>query len=140
MPWLTYAALSSERVIFALTNSSLGNTDANIHYPPSKSSLLPVYIKSRSMNKPATNLLRNAQRSVAVSWNLLGELNEKASGTNSEKVLECYERAVRWAGVEDEKTGRNWRPREEIVESDWKVIWDNYVRARDAVHNKVAKP
>jgi tetratricopeptide (TPR) repeat protein len=139
MPWLTYAALSSERVIFALTNSSSGNTDANIHYPPSKSSLLPVYIKSRSMNKPATNLLRNAKRSVAVSWNLLGELNEKASGTNSEKVLECYERAVRWAGVEDE-TGRNWRPREEIVESDWKVIWDNYVRARDAVHNKVAKP
>src|ERR1700722_2666139 len=138
--WLTTAAQSSERVALALIGSptTYPDSESKLPLPPSpETPLLSVYSKSRSMSKPARSLLRNARRSAAESWSLLGILNEKADGSRPEKVLECYERALRWVGVQPDKMGGNWVPGEGILESEWKTLWANYVRATDTVRDQV---
>lgn len=142
--WLSAAAESSERVAFALTGLPLIHPDApesKIPHPPSsEKSLLPAYSRSHSMRKPASSLLRDARRTAAEAWNLLGILNEEVDSSKPEKALECYERALGWAGVAADKSGGIGEPGEGILESEWNILWGNYVRVRDAVHKRVAKP
>ncbi|KAI0670420.1 hypothetical protein C8Q78DRAFT_1036112 [Trametes maxima] len=136
--WLTRAAESSERVALSLTGLPFTHPDApgsQIPHPPaSETPLTDSYTKSRSMNAPAKNLLRDARRTAAEAWNLIGILTEGSKSADaSAKALECYERALGWAGVGRDKAGGIGQPGEGTLESDWKVFWANYVRARDAI-------
>ena len=131
--WLRTAAQSSERVVSALIGI---HPDVKLPKAPSSDTpLLPAYSKSRIMSKPANNLLRNARRSAAEAWNLLGILGE-SRGSNPMEVLECYERALSWAGVNPEKLESVQEPGEGILQSEWKVLWTNYTRAKEAVRNR----
>ncbi|KAI8998670.1 hypothetical protein BD414DRAFT_512264 [Trametes punicea] len=142
--WLTRAAQSAERVALSLTGLPPTHPDApgsQIPHPPaSETPLTEVYAKSKSMASPAKNLLRDARRTAAEAWNLIGILTE-GSGSNdaTAKALECYERALGWAGVGHDKAGGIGEPGEGTLESDWKVFWSNYVRARDAVRKQEQK-
>ncbi|CCL99111.1 uncharacterized protein FIBRA_01125 [Fibroporia radiculosa] len=136
--WLTRAAETSERVALVLTGLPLIHPDApqsQIPHPPSSETpLLSEYDKSYSMRHPARSLLRDARRSAAEAWNLMGILVEGSGAQGSaEKALDCYERALGWAGVAGDRAGGIGRAGEGTLETEWKTLWTNYVRARDAV-------
>ncbi|KAF8275025.1 hypothetical protein EI94DRAFT_1712210 [Lactarius quietus] len=93
--------------------------------------------QSISMKKPAKSLLRDARRSAAEVWNLLGMLHENKGDANSLKTaLDCYERALGWAGVATNGTRGGVKTGEGILEAEWKVLWGNYCRLREAVQSK----
>ncbi|THH26400.1 hypothetical protein EUX98_g7788 [Antrodiella citrinella] len=136
MEWLDRAAESSERVALALTGLPLIHPDAprsRIPHPPSSESpLLPVYAKSRTMQKPASSLLRDARRTAAEAYNLMGLLIEASEAPDAQKkALECYERAVGWAGVAHDRAGGIGKAGEGTLENEWKALWNNYVRVRN---------
>ncbi|KAA1471180.1 hypothetical protein DENSPDRAFT_864997 [Dentipellis sp. KUC8613] len=137
--WLTKAAKSSEQVALALTGLPPTHPDApqsKIPHPPaSEAPLLTAYSKSQSMKKPARNLLRDARRSAAEAWNLVGILTEKKGDIGAiNDALECYERALGWAGVAADKAGGIGRAGEGVLDAEWAALWGNYVRVKEAVH------
>lgn len=137
--WLRRAAESSERVALALTGLPRIHPDApnsQIPHPPSSETpLLADYTKSRSMAQPAQSLLRDARRTAAEAWNLMGILSEGSGADRAaaEKALEYYERALGWAGVAADSAGGIGRAGEGTLEAEWKLLWGNYVRVRDVV-------
>ncbi|KAI0336493.1 hypothetical protein GY45DRAFT_1315879 [Cubamyces sp. BRFM 1775] len=142
--WLKQAAESSERVASSLTGRSPTHPDApgskTAHPAAPETTLTERYAKSKSMSGPAKNLLRDARRTAAEAWNLIGVLTEgsKTADANA-KALECYERALGWAGVGRDTAGEMGEPGEGTLEEEWKVFWANYVRARDATKEKEEK-
>ena len=133
--YLTRAAESSERVALALTGLPFTPPDAKgsgvvVHAPAPDALILPLFAKSHAMRKPSTGLLRDARRTAAEAWNLMGILSEQ--GGDMERALVCYERAVGWAGVTSDQN----LPGEGTLEADWKVMWANYSRARDTVQKQ----
>lgn len=138
LEYLARAAESSERVALTLTGLPSIHPDApesKIPHPPSSETpLLPAYAKSVSMKKPAKSLLRDARRSAAEAWSLMGILAESSDATGSiQKAVDCYERALGWAGVAANRAGGIGKAGEGTLEAEWKVLWNNYVRARDAL-------
>ena len=136
--WLTRAAESAERVALTLTGLPPVHPDApqsGIPHPPSsETELLPAYRKSVSMRKPARSLLRDSRRTAAEAWNLMGVLAEASDAPESkEQALEYYERALGWAGVAADGPAGIGRAGEGTLESEWKILWSNYIRAREAV-------
>jgi hypothetical protein len=133
--WLSSAAESSERVARILTGSQLltsSNPDEENPSTRSKNNqLLPVYTDSLSMNSPASALLRDARRTVAEAWNMMGILHEDYEGPRSRSALHCYERAVNWAGTAKPK-GDDLQAADDILDSDWKIYWANYQRLKNA--------
>ncbi|RDB21379.1 hypothetical protein Hypma_011595 [Hypsizygus marmoreus] len=132
--WLTSAAESSERVARVLTGQPLtpAKTFPNsTSPPPAEAPPLPTYLSSRSMRKTASSLLRDARRTSAEAWNLIGILHE-TRGKNITAALHCYERAVRWAGKSAENSDVQ-QPAEDTLESDWAVFFGNYTRAKRLV-------
>jgi len=75
-------------------------------------------------------LFRDARRTVAEAWNLMGVLNE-TQGQN-ELALQCYERAVDWAGTFTDNPDER-KPTDGTLESDWAVFWGNYTRIKRLV-------
>ncbi|KAH7930766.1 hypothetical protein BV22DRAFT_1108989 [Leucogyrophana mollusca] len=142
--WLTRAAESSERVALALAGLPFTHPDApgsTIPHPPaSEASLVSVFTKSPAMHKPAKSLLRDARRTAAEAWNLLGILTEGEKDNGMERALECYERALGWAGVAADRVGGIGEAGEGTLEAEWKVLWGNYVRAREATRKQAVKP
>ena len=141
MKWLSLAAQSSERVALALAGLPTSHPKApgsKVPHPPSPDApLLPEYSKSISMKKPAKSLLRDARRSAAEVWNLLGMLHENKGDANSlQAALDCYERALGWAGVATNGMGGGVKTGEGILETEWKALWGNYSRVREAVRSK----
>ncbi|KAL0946905.1 hypothetical protein HGRIS_013067 [Hohenbuehelia grisea] len=131
--WLTSAADSSERVAFALTGVPLNGANSSLakSAPPSTDmAALTTFTQSKSMRKPANSLLRDARRTAAEAWNLMGLLYES---TDAGKALECFERAVSWAGIGTDDTGRPRIPAEGTLSAEWKLLLKNYARAREAV-------
>ncbi|KAH0830560.1 hypothetical protein J3R83DRAFT_2015 [Lanmaoa asiatica] len=130
--YLTRAAESSERVALALAGLPFPDAKGSgaVHTPAPDTPILSLFIKSHAMRKPATGLLRDARRTAAEAWNLMGILHEK--GGEMEHALTCYERAVGWAGVTSDQS----TPGEGTLEADWKVMWANYSRARDAIQKQ----
>lgn len=132
--YLTRAAESSERVALALTGLPFAQPDtkgpAVLHTPAPDAPILPSLAKSHAMRKPATGLLRDARRTAAEAWNLMGILSEQDG--NMERARTCYERAVGWAGVSSDRS----TPGEGTLEADWKVMWANYSRAREATEKE----
>jgi len=88
------------------------------------------------MSKPAKSLLRDARRTAAEAWNLIGILKEGSKKPDMEGALDCYERALGWAGVTKERAGGVGEAGEGILEAEWKVLWGNYIRAREAVRKQ----
>jgi hypothetical protein len=89
------------------------------------------------MKKPAKSLIRDARRSAVEAWNLLGVLHERKGDIKSlHASLDCYERALGWAGMAtngDGKTG------EGILEVEWKALRGNYSRVREVLQAKVTE-
>ncbi|KAF9246527.1 hypothetical protein BU15DRAFT_58553 [Melanogaster broomeanus] len=133
--YLTRAAESSERVALALSSLPSSTLDAKADnvapVPAQEAQILTVYAKSNTMRKPAKGLLRDARRTAAEAWNLMGILSEEEVG-GMEHALDCYERALGWAGVASDKADGEVAPGE-MLETEWKMLWGNYVRARDRV-------
>jgi hypothetical protein len=90
------------------------------------------------MRKPAKSLLRDARRTAAEAWNLMGILKE-GEKDGAEHALECYERALGWAGVAADRSGGIGEPGEGTPEAEWKVLWNNYVRVREATRKQTEK-
>jgi hypothetical protein len=91
-----------------------------------------MYSQSRVLHKPANSLLQNARRSAAEAWNLLGILGE-SHGSDPKEVLHCYERAVGWTGRHGNEKTEGPMETVNLTESEWRALWANYVRAREAV-------
>ncbi|KAG6843241.1 hypothetical protein H0H93_001763, partial [Arthromyces matolae] len=123
---LTSAAESSQKVAHTLAGTlSLGNPGASS--PIKDVSPLASYTESRSMKKPAEALLRDARRTSAEAWNLLGILNE-TQGKNLPAAMRCYERAVQWAS--SDRISNDMKPHEGMLASEWASIWNNYSRTK----------
>ncbi|TFK29929.1 hypothetical protein FA15DRAFT_188496 [Coprinopsis marcescibilis] len=126
--WLASAAESSERVARALSGLSLQaspDTPIQLQIPSDNDKILSVYKSSRCMSDVASRLYRDARRTSAEAWNLLGVLYEKRDGPTSKDALRCYDRAVRWAGKLDEAN-------EFTTEADWNTFLSNLQRAQRA--------
>jgi len=138
--WLTSAAESSERVACALTGfppPSLQRDSTTVTAVPTVSAPssqvpLPRYLTSRCTNKVAHGLLRDARRTSAEAWNLLGILIE-AEGRKPTLALRCYERAVDWAGTSSTDSDTTKHAAEGILSADWDVYWGNYMRLKQAL-------
>ncbi|KAF8910936.1 hypothetical protein CPB84DRAFT_1842212 [Gymnopilus junonius] len=129
MQWLASAAESSERVARILTNSSHADTQKE-STGPKNNKLLPVYTGSYSMNNSASALLRDARRTAAEAWNMMGILHEDHEGLKSRLAFECYQRAVNWAGTVKE-SGKDLQAADDVLDSDWKIYWANYQRLKN---------
>lgn len=133
MQWLTSAAESSERVARALTALPLANPqEFHSQHPlphPLEERLLTSYSSSRSMKPVAEGLLRDARRTAAEAWNLMGMLHEAKEGRDSKSALECFEHAVEWAGTPSSEVDGGKEAAEGIPDADWNVFWGNYQRA-----------
>lgn len=132
--WLTFAAESSERVARALTGLPLVKSQEfhskNTLPHPLERRLLTSFCSSRSMKGVAEGLLRDARRTAAEAWNLMGVLHEAKEGPRSKSALECFERAVEWAGSPSPNSEGGREAAEGIPDVDWKVFWGNYQRAK----------
>jgi hypothetical protein len=138
MKWLSQAAQSSEQIAFALAGQPTIHPKApnsKIPHPPSPHALLlPEYSKSPSLKKPAKSLIRDARRSAVEAWNLLGVLHERKGDIKSlQASLDCYERALGWAGMATSGDGNTG---EGILEVEWKALQGNFNRVRDDLHTK----
>ncbi|TDL27471.1 hypothetical protein BD410DRAFT_812479 [Rickenella mellea] len=142
LDFLQNAAKASEMVALTLSGLPLTHSDAPgsaiPHAPTPEAQLLSLFSKSHTMRKPASSLLRDAKRSAVEAWNLAGIVLEGSSSKDSdgrsvERALECYERALGWAGVSANPHGGIPQAGEGVLESEWKAIWTNYIRVRDAV-------
>jgi hypothetical protein len=139
--WLSQAARSSEQVAFTLAGLPAIHPNApgsKVPHPPSpRAPLLPEYSKFLSLKKPAKSLIRDARRSAAESWNLLGVLHEGKGDVKSlQTALDCYERALGWAGV---SAGGDGKSGEGILEVEWNALRGNHSRVREALHAKTTE-
>ena len=143
---LREAAERVEQVAFTLTGLPFTHPDSsshNIPHPPSSNHPLHGSFKdSRTLQKPASDLLRDARRSAAESWRLSGVLYEMQGKTDSDSMtnaLRCYERALGWVGISTDSHGGAAQPGESILEAEWKTLWGDYVRVRDTVREERSK-
>ena len=98
---------------------------------------MPAYANSVSMKQPAASLLRDARRTAAEAWSLMGILTEGSGAPNSmQRALECYQRALGWAGVAADRAGGIGKAGEGTLEAEWMALWSNYLRARDRVRSE----
>ncbi|KAJ6502556.1 hypothetical protein C8R45DRAFT_976975 [Mycena sanguinolenta] len=126
---LQAAATSSERVAYALVGTSARDSDELA--PSVDERLLGRYTKNPYLEKPASDLLRDARRSAADTWNLLGELTERMGPSHTKLALDYYTRAVGWAG-KTTKEGVMERA-DSTLEDDWALISRNYTRLKQKI-------
>lgn len=126
---LQAAATSSERVAYALVGISM--RDSEQLEPSPEDPLLAQYGKNPYLEKPASDLLRDARRSAADTWNLLGELTERMGPSHQHLAFAYYSRAMGWAGRKN-KDG-TVEPADSTLPDDWLLIWRNYTRMKQAV-------
>jgi len=124
---LTSACSSFEDVIRTLSGLSDESShklyNASIR-PPTQ--VDPAFASIKDLSQPSDNLLHDALRSAASSYNILGILLEKKGPSACQMAFECFENALWWNGGPE-------GPAEHIPETEWKAVWTNYVRAREAV-------
>jgi tetratricopeptide (TPR) repeat protein len=125
---LSSAANDSERVISALSQPHAKPTIKNI-----QDSLLPAFGESRTLSKPAKALLRDARRSAADAWNLIGILSEP---TDKFKALDCYQRAIKAIGVCDAASGEYTGPKDGIPDAEWVSTKKNHERLTHSIIRK----
>ncbi|KAJ7774819.1 hypothetical protein B0H16DRAFT_1508551 [Mycena metata] len=120
------AATSSERVACALSGTSV--PDSEILAPSAVDPLGDEYLSNPYLLKPASDLLRDARRSAADAWNLMGELTETMGPAHRPLALVYYTRALAWAGRIN-KAGK-MEPTESTLRDDWRLLWKNYTRVK----------
>ncbi|KAJ7774616.1 hypothetical protein DFH07DRAFT_800219 [Mycena maculata] len=126
---LQAAATSSERVAYALVGTSV--RDSEQLAPSPEDPLLAEYIDNPYLEKPASDLLRDARRSAADTWNLMGDLTERLGPSHRQLAFEYYQRAIGWAGKTNEKG--ILEPAGSTLRDDWTLIWRNYTRMKQVV-------
>ncbi|KAJ6496672.1 hypothetical protein C8R47DRAFT_1115074 [Mycena vitilis] len=128
---LQAAATSSERVAYALVGTSVRESDQLV--PSAEDRLLAGYGNSPYLEKPASDLLRDARRSAADSWNLMGELTERLGPSHRQLAFKYYTRAVGWAGrtTADGKM----EAADSTLADDWMLLWRNYERMKKQLIN-----
>ncbi|KAF8894609.1 hypothetical protein BD779DRAFT_1467199 [Infundibulicybe gibba] len=105
------------------------SVDVSIRYLESAVEASTQVARCRSMNKVASGLLRDARRTAAEAWNLMGILHE-VRGSSPKNILNCYEHAIGWAG--DITLSAPEAP-DGILESEWNIYRENYTRAKQVV-------
>ncbi|KAK7014867.1 putative dipeptidyl peptidase [Favolaschia claudopus] len=129
---LQTAAASSERVAYALVGTSIRDSpDSPPLGPSAEDPLLGRYRKNPYLEKPASDLLRDARRSAADAWNLLGEITER-TGSSPQLALDYYTRAVEWAGKLN-KEGQVMERTDSTLEADWNTLYSNYQRMKQTI-------
>ncbi|KAL1746380.1 hypothetical protein HDZ31DRAFT_34288 [Schizophyllum fasciatum] len=131
--WLLQSAKISERVANLLTGQAAEEQPHSTHAVATK------YVESRCMQRPARDLLRDARRTAAEAWNLAGVLKERAEPQNSQAALDCYQRAVRWAGTDPDADDAYNNASADTRRADWRVYLSNYRRAKEAVEGKLGR-
>ncbi|KAJ6596887.1 hypothetical protein DFH09DRAFT_1133018 [Mycena vulgaris] len=126
---LQAAATSSERVAYALVGTSVRGSEQST--PSAEEPLLADYINNPYLEKPASELLRDARRSIADTWNLMGELTEKMGPSHRQLAFTYYQRAISWAGRTNDEGALE--PTDSILRDDWQLIWRNYSRMKAAL-------
>ncbi|KAJ7721690.1 hypothetical protein B0H14DRAFT_3098464 [Mycena olivaceomarginata] len=127
---LQAAATSSERVAYALVGTYVQDSDQLA--PSAEEPLLGRYSKNHYLEKPASNLLRDARRSAADTWNLLGELTERMGP--SHRRLAWIITPERLAGRGNRiKRGGEMERTDSTLQDDWMLVWRNYTRMKQAV-------
>ncbi|KAG8735099.1 hypothetical protein FRC10_011000 [Ceratobasidium sp. 414] len=128
--YLKTAAEKSERAALLLTGTPRVHPDVPLssipHPPVPNSKLLSVFSSSKTLKQPARSLLRDARRSAAEAWNLKGLLLEKEK--NDREALECFERALEWAGGQDNLEGEG-----DVLERDLYYAVGTFVAIKTAV-------
>jgi tetratricopeptide (TPR) repeat protein len=130
LDYLAKAAEKSEHTALLLTGTPRVHPDAPLsaipHPPVPNANLLTVFGSSKTLGQPARSLLRDARRSAAEAWNLRGLLLE--GGKGDKEALECFERALEWAGGQNNIEGEG-----DVLERYRKQIWRNWTRLRERV-------
>jgi hypothetical protein len=137
--YLSLAASSSERVARALSDLPVQQGPGQLHetpIPQGEDQISPVYSASKTLSPVASRLYRDAKRTAAEAWNLLGILYEKHEGRSSKTALLCYERAIQWAGKKGEGDEGVSIANEAATEADWNVFYANFQRAKEASSQK----
>lgn len=127
--WLLQSAKIAERVANVLTGQPAEELPSSVH------ALLTKYTDSRSMKRPAQDLLRDARRTAAEAWNLAGVLKERSQPNNPGAALACYTRAVRWAGTDPDADDAFNNASADTRRADWRVYLNNYRRAKNAAES-----
>ncbi|KAL1669204.1 hypothetical protein GGF50DRAFT_123309 [Schizophyllum commune] len=128
--WLLQSAKISERVANLLTGQAADEQPNSTH------GVVAKFVESRAMQRPARDLLRDARRTAAEAWNLAGVLKERAEPGNPRAALDCYKRAVRWAGTDPDAEDAYNNAGVDTRRADWRVYLNNYRRAKEAVEGK----
>lgn len=119
-----------ERIAASLKETSTPPTSPDPSLP---ASLTTVDAAFSPLMKEARALLRQSKRAAAQALLLRGILLEKRAALTGDlqgdaDALEQYERALAWAGGGPDGCAGN-----DAIESEWKAIWNNYVRVREKV-------
>ncbi|KAJ7449804.1 hypothetical protein FB451DRAFT_1286594 [Mycena latifolia] len=133
---LQAAATSSERVAYALVGGT-SLRDSEKLAPSTEEPLLPDYVNNPYLEKPASDLLRDARRSAADTWNLMGELTERMGPSHRQLAFKYYQRAIFWAGRMNGEGSLD--PAESTLRDDWTLMLRNYTRMREAVETSEPK-
>jgi tetratricopeptide (TPR) repeat protein len=130
LEYLSKATERSEQTALLLTGTPRIHPDVPLssipHPPVPNANLLNVFGSSKTLKQPARSLLRDARRSAAEAWNLRGLLLE--GGEGDKEALECFERALEWAGGQNNIEGEG-----DVLERDRNQIWRNWTRVRERV-------
>ncbi|KAF8709231.1 hypothetical protein RHS03_02803, partial [Rhizoctonia solani] len=130
LEYLSKATERSEQTALLLTGTPRIHPDVPLssipHPPVPNANLLNVFGSSKTLKQPARSLLRDARRSAAEAWNLRGLLLE--GGAGDKEALECFERALEWAGGQNNIEGEG-----DVLERDRHQIWRNWTRLRERV-------
>jgi hypothetical protein len=121
---LTSVALASEQVVQSLTLPEPQRHPEAVAFPASLALFKPsaAFSTRTDIYSSAESLLRDAQRSTAASYNMLGILYELQG---SKQALNCFEKSLWWYGGYE-------GPADWVPEAEWKAVWDNCVRCREA--------
>lgn len=130
---LAVAASSAEICAVSLTNTHQSNFQSI--QPSTTDPLRQDYSQSRYLKDPAASLLRNARRTAAVAWNLMGLLHERQQHSDPKMVTDCYDRALRWSSLPSKDGKAVGEPTEYTLSSEWGKMVDNYMRAKSLVES-----
>ena len=93
------------------------------------------YSSSKTLKKPASNLLRDTRRTVVEACIMQGVLYDSQLGKDESamQALECYEKAIRWAGIDGNAAGEMSQHGDLLLEDESQSLWRSYVYAREKV-------
>ncbi|KAL5533337.1 hypothetical protein ACEPAF_5113 [Sanghuangporus sanghuang] len=119
----TLSGILHENASSSTSSSSHFSTSSTTPLETSASLWGKLFSSSVPPSSPSTHQQQEAERRDYERW----------------AALRCYARALAWAGASDKvsyeayEKGEVPEPSREILPSEWKTLWEGYVRTRDAV-------